>query len=186
MRVSCSMRRVSRRAARSPRRFRRRGNPHRSAAGDCTPSCSACWMITELSHSPSDMPDRRAASFGGFAGFRPDPFHTPRDAKFHCSHPRSRWRRRSLMGSPWNRHTLTAGGYGRGPQSSARLFAGHGKQAVNDWAEVPDFACGFGRRGGRRRLNAAVSRMRDACSPRACGAWRKPPPFLNWSQPFNS
>jgi hypothetical protein len=24
-----------------------------------------------------------------------------------------------------------------------RLFAGHGKQAVKDWAEVPEFACGF-------------------------------------------
>ena len=48
--------------------------------------------------------------FCGFAGFRPYPFQTPRHAKSHCSHPRSRWRRRSLWGSPWNRHALTTGG----------------------------------------------------------------------------
>ena len=68
-------------------------------------------------------------------------------------------------GLPWNRHALTTGRYGRGPQSSARLFAGHGKQGVKDWTEVSDFACGFRRIGGRRRLNGAVSRMRHARSP---------------------
>jgi hypothetical protein len=49
------------------------------------------------------------------------------------------------MGSPWNRHDLTMGGYRYGPQSIPRLFAGHGKHGVKDHPEVSEFACGFRR-----------------------------------------
>ena len=75
------------------------------------------------------------------------------------------------MGSPWNRHALTTNGYGRGSQSSTRLFAGDGKHRVKDrgeWWNLPAvlYVCG-----ARRWLNAAVSWIRDGLVAAVCRGW---------------
>jgi hypothetical protein len=69
----------------------------------------------------------------GLARFRPNAFYTPWHAKFHA-HVRSRGGdAKSLDRLPWNRRALRAGGCAHGSHSTHRLFAGHGKQAVNFW-----------------------------------------------------
>jgi hypothetical protein len=56
----------------------------------------ACQLGLVDDHGVEPIFQRHARAtrrlFGGFARFRTDLFGTPRDAKFHCSHPRSRRR----------------------------------------------------------------------------------------------
>jgi hypothetical protein len=83
------------------------------------------------------------------ARFRPYAFDTPRHAKFHAHTHIRGGGAKSLDRLSWNRHALTAGGYGRGSQSTHRLFAVRGKQAVNVWPKCRTFPenslfCGVG------------------------------------------
>src|SRR5512135_3570627 len=53
--------------------------------------------------------------FRRLAGFRPDPFHAPRHDEFHARTTLRSGDAKPPIGSPWNRHALTGGGYWRGP-----------------------------------------------------------------------